>query len=467
MSKKAKKRIIAAVVLTVLAAASVFCAWFFLGGRTGGPAVSVEKVSVITGMDGGVVNRFAGIVEPAATQEIYLEASRTLSKTYVEVGEEIDAGHALLAYDVEELELQMEQMELDISRIESEIDSTNKQIDILKKQRDKATASLQLEYTTQIRSYEAQVKQSEYNLKARKLDLERIKDSIDNSVVYSEIAGTVRSISDGASRSGGSSDGSSEAYMVIMSPDEFRVKGEINEQNITDLAAGAAVTIRSRRSESQSWKGVIDYVDVENPVSSANSYYYSGGDELSRSSKYPFYITLDSSYGLMTGQHVFIEPDSGTAARSGVWLLEYYIMTDEAGSYVWAVDQKRDRIEKRYVTLGSYDSATRCYEITAGLTGDDEIAFPEAGIYEGQAVTREGFTGYTDGSYVPQVTDTPISTAEPGTETEPVASTEPGEDGEVTPPEVNTSIPPASGSNVTTPTENEPATDAGLGEYGN
>ena len=45
------------------------------------------------------------------------------------------------------------------------------------------------------------------------------------------------------------------------------------------------------------------------------------------SSTYPFYVNLDSSDGLMLGQHVYIEPDEGQdEQKAGLWLSEVYIV---------------------------------------------------------------------------------------------------------------------------------------------
>ena len=43
--------------------------------------------------------------------------------------------------------------------------------------------------------------------------------------------------------------------------------------------------------------------------------------------------------------------------------------------YVWAANDK-DRLEKRYVTLGGYDEMQMAYEVLEGLTVEDEIAYP-------------------------------------------------------------------------------------------
>ena len=49
----------------------------------------------------------------------------------------------------------------------------------------------------------------------------------------------------------------------------------------------------------------------------------------------------------------------------------------------------RDRLEKRYVTLGGYDEMQMAYEVLEGLTVEDEIAYPSETCVAGAVVTRD------------------------------------------------------------------------------
>jgi HlyD family secretion protein len=133
-------------------------------------------------------------------------------------------------------------------------------------------------------------------------------------------------------------------------------------------------------------------IDRENPSSSnSSSYWYSdSSDSDTNSSTYPFYVDLDSSDGLMLGQHVYIEPDNGQEdVKTGVWISEYYIVdADTASPYVWAANEK-ERLEKRSVVLGEYDEGLGEYEIISGLTEDDSIAFPDDTLEEGLPTTTD------------------------------------------------------------------------------
>ena len=81
----------------------------------------------------------------------------------------------------------------------------------------------------------------------------------------------------------------------------------------------------------------------------------SSGDDTTSSSSYPFYVTLDSSDGLMLGQHVYIEMDEGQEEqKTGIWLRDYYTVDAVMESpYVWAVDSKRQTGEALPVVLGT------------------------------------------------------------------------------------------------------------------
>ena len=113
---------------------------------------------------------------------------------------------------------------------------------------------------------------------------------------------------------------------------------------------------------------------------------YGSSDDMTTASKYPFYVTLDSSDGLMLGQHLLVSMDDmsdDSIDKSGIWLYSDYVLTDEDGkSYVWAAD-KKDRLEKREVEVGQTDDTAGDCEIKSGLSEDDMIAFPSDSYQEG------------------------------------------------------------------------------------
>lgn len=385
------------VAVAVVAVAGALI--YFLGGSTSDTLVPVETVSNIVGMNGGLQNRYAGVVEAQDTLEIELDSSMTFGECYVEVGEEVSEGQKLFSYDTDALELELEQLSLDIERAESGVKTTASTISDLKALLKKATTdAAKLNYSQQIQSYELEQKQAEYDIKSKKLERDKLSDKIDNAIVTAEMAGIIQSISSTTSSGNEYNYGesTSNAYITILAAGEYRIRGNINELNVYDLETGSAVIIRSRLDDSVTWTGVIDNVDIDNPVENSGDnygYYMSSSDETTSSTKYPFYITLDDAEGLLLGQHVYIEPSSGAGDSNAIWLSEYYIIqeeTEDGGAYVWAANS-RDKLEKRSVTLGEYNELECKYEILDGLTPEDEIAWPTDELSAGMSVTREGF----------------------------------------------------------------------------
>ena len=165
--------------------------------------------------------------------------------------------------------------------------------------------------------------------------------------------------------------------MTIMATGEYRIKGKINEQNMSEIQEGMDMIIYSRVDENQTWKGTLTTIDRESNSSNSNSSYgdSDSGDSQTTSSTYPFYVDLDSSDGLMLGQHVYLMADNGQDEQEdGIWLEDYYFITD--------------KLEKREVTLGDFNDETFKYEVLDGLTVDDYIAFPGDDCVEGAPVTR-------------------------------------------------------------------------------
>ena len=295
--------------------------------------------------------QFSGVVEPQETKEIKLDTSKTVSEIAVQEGDHVNAGDPLFTYDVESMQLELQQGNVDIERMENEIASNKQQIAQLESEKKNASADDKLTYTTQIQSLQTDIAKSEYDIKTKKIELEKLQNTINNATVKAEITGTVQSLKTVEQLQ---SDGT-DVLMKIMSDGEFRVKCTISEQNIQSIYQDEPMVLRSRVDDS-SWKGTISEISTEADNSQNNSMMYGSSDDMTTASKYPFYVTLDSSDGLMLGQHLLVSMDDmsdDSIDKSGIWLYSDYVLTDEDGkSYVWAAD-KKDRLEKREVEVGT------------------------------------------------------------------------------------------------------------------
>ena len=372
----------------------------------------VSKVSVITGSETTAVNRFAGVVEPQKTVNVKIESGRKVKEVEVKTGEEVKAGQLLFEYDLSSIEDDLKQAQLDLDRLKNEQISLTEQIATLEAEKKKAKAEDQLSYTIEIETNKMNLKKNEYSQKSKQSEIDKLQSATQNTEVRSEIDGVIQKIDtskmtsdDGdsvddssamdSSMSSGDGSSDSSAFITILSTGAYRVKGKVNEQNRDSIVPGEAVIIRSRVDSSKTWKGTMGSVDVNNGTSddSSNDMYMgmasTSSDDQTTSTSYPFYVELDSSDGLMLGQHVYVEKDEGqTENREGLWLTSYYIIQEDGQDpYVWAAGS-HDKIEKRKVTLGEYDEKLDQYQITDGLTEDDYIAYPEDSITEGEKVTK-------------------------------------------------------------------------------
>lgn len=405
-----KKGLIVAGVLLVAAVGAGGYGWYYYNGNiigsSDGPAVYVSTVSTITGAVSGVTNRYAGVVEPQETVEVNIEGSRKVKAVNVKTGQEVKKGQLLFEYDLSSIQEDLQQAKLDLDRLKNEALSLTDQIATLEKEKKSASKDNQLSYTIEIETNKMNLKKNEYDQKSKEAEIEKLQNATGNTEVRSEIDGVIQKIDtskmsteDGdvldegyTDDSMSASDSESDAFITILSTGAYRVKGQVNEMEAQTFIEGDPIIVRSRLDESQIWRGTLGSIDRDNAVSDSNNSMYWGmmdtSDSQTTSSTYPFYVALESSDGLMLGQHVYIERDNGQEdKKDGLWLSEFYIVdADEEDPYVWAVDEN-EKLEKRSLILGNYDSDLGEYEIVDGLTLKDYIAYPADDLEEGMATT--------------------------------------------------------------------------------
>ena len=400
MNKK-KKIIIAAVsaAAAVAVAVSGIAIWKLSSDNQSGEKVFVSPVADINTVNmislGG--DCFSGVIESQKSLDVKYDTSKTIKEILVNEGDEVSEGTELFTYDVEAMELELEQGELEIEKFNNDIDSMQKQITQLESDKKNASSDDKFSYSAQIQTLKTDISKAEYDKKVKNSELEKLKNSIKNSTVKSEMSGTVKKVNSPNSGNSNPEDmygenTDADVVMTIIASGDFRVKGTVNEQNMMAISADMPMIIRSRTDETVTWNGTVTEIGSE-PIQDNSGVMYSGdSDEMSTSSKYPFYVSLDSNEGLMLGQHVIIEPDygqSGMEEKTGVWIYEDYIVTDDDGkTFVWAAG-KKDRLEKKYVEIGEKDENYGDCQIVSGLTDDDSIAYPAEDYEEGMPTTTD------------------------------------------------------------------------------
>ena len=368
-------------------AAALVCALCLTLSACGGSgtAVYVQSVERLAAM-GGIApgNRFLGMVVSEHTAEINRDADKTIAELLVKEGDDVKEGQALFSYDTEELQLNLDKKNLELEQLKSSIESYKEKIKTLERERSGLSGTAKLQYTVEIQSAQVDQKEAELKLKTKEDEVKKAQELLDNSTVTSPITGRVQKINENDTTD---SDGKPAAYITIQQSGAYRVKGVLGELQRGSLKEGDRVKLVPRTEENAAWTGTVTLVDYENPTqgSDTDRYYGSSSDEMTTASRYPFYVELDSTDGLMLGQHLYIELDTGTDAP-GVGISGAFLCYNEDGSaYVWA--EKGGKLEKRAVTLGDYDPMTDVQKITEGLSLEDYIAYPDPELCRSGAPT--------------------------------------------------------------------------------
>ena len=372
------------------------CLTLTLAGCSRGTAVYVQSVETLASM-GGIApgDRFPGLVVSENVTEISKDSEKTIEELLVKEGDDVTEGQELFSYDTEALQLTLDKQRLELEQLNATIENYQAQIATLERDRNRASANNKLQYTIEIQSAQLDLKEAEMNVKTKEAEVLASETLLENATVVSPVSGRVQSISE----SGTDNFGNPLPYITIQQAGSYRIKGTLGELQRGGILEGSRMKIISRTDPDTFWTGTITLVDYESPYqgSDYDQYYGMSADEMGSSSKYPFYVELDSTEGLILGQHIYMELETEEEEASAVSLSSAFFCYDEDGSvYVWA--ENRGKLEKRTVTLGEYNPMQDTYQVTEGLSEEDYIAFPDAQLcQEGAPTTHDQVVQETEG----------------------------------------------------------------------
>ena len=359
------------------------------GGQT---QINVEQAGMLASAATSA-DKFAGMVVSENVVEIERDTEKQIQELYVAAGDTVRVNEKLFEYDTDTLSLTIDKQQLELDKLTQQIKdlttqktSVEKQIktEKAKKKKDQ-NADLLVSLDIQLRSVNADLTTANYEKKTKQAEMNYNKDMLKNAVVRSPIKGTVRSVNE-----------SGTPYITIQQDGAFQVKGTLNELSLNaGIMEGVGVTILSRTDPTAYWTGTVTMVDYNSASGEEQDNMFGGYvDPMATSTSYPFYITLDSTEGLLLGQHVYIQISAGAIGDELLRIPENYILDvtmDEetwltTGS-VWGVDMETMTLVKLPVTLGEYDPTYGTYVILDGITPESFLADPaEPGVKEGAAV---------------------------------------------------------------------------------
>ena len=373
------------------------------GGQT---QINVEQAGILASAATSA-DKFAGMVVSENVVEIERDTEKQIQELYVAAGDTVRVNEKLFEYDTDTLSLTIDKQQLELDKLTQQIkDLTTQKTNLekqikdldtkIKKEKDK---KVKAEYENQRSTLDLQLRtvkadQTESTLKKSTLQAEMTynKNMLKNAVVRSPIKGTIRSVNE-----------SGTPYITIQQAGAFQVKGMLSELSLgSGIMEGVAVTILSRTDPTASWTGTVSLVDYNSGDSDEQDNMFGGGDPMSTSTSYPFYITLDSTEGLLLGQHVYIQISAAAVGDDLLRIPEHYVMdvlmdeeTWTTTGTVWGVNPETGKLTKVTVTLGEFDPTYGTYVILEGITAESYLADPtDPGVKEGAAVYQRSELEY-------------------------------------------------------------------------
>ena len=366
------------------------------GGQT---QINVEQAGMLASAATGS-DKFAGMVVSENVVEIERDTEKQIQELYVAAGDVVRVNEKLFEYDTDTLSLTIDKQQLELDKLTQQIkDLTTQKTNVEKqiktekaKKKKDQNADLLVSLDIQLRSVNADLTTANYEKKTKQAEMNYNKDMLKNAVVRSPIKGTVRSVNENGT-----------PYITIQQAGAFQVKGMLNELSLgSGIMEGVSVTILSRTDPTASWTGTVSLVDYNSADSDEQDNMFGGGDPMSTSTSYPFYITLDSTEGLLLGQHVYIQISAAAVGDDLLRIPEHYVMdvlmdeeTWTTTGTVWGVDPATNKLVKVPVTLGEYDPTYGTYVILEGITAESYLADPtDPGVKEGAAVYQRSELEY-------------------------------------------------------------------------
>ena len=353
------------------------------------PAVAAALVVVLTGCSsnvnpvavqradqlsasGVVKERFPGEVVSEASVQVQKDNTKVLEECYVTVGQTVKMGDKLFSYDLDSVKIALEKQQLEVDKMKNEQNSYGDQKrDLENKLKAAGSSSEKVRLTLEINTLKTQLMETEYQLKAKAKEIAGLQEMLENVDITSPVDGVIQKVDE---------EGESGAYITIQQSGAFKVRGTLNEMSMkSGLTVGSRVKIISRLDSGNTWEGqVISVGNQSQPQDNSMD-----ANAQLNSTDYPFFVELQSTEGLLLGQHVYLELVAEDEME-GLWIPENYLMDmevnpgDGTASAKVLVAGGNGKLQSVTVGLGQYHETSGCYEVLSGLKADAYVADPQA-----------------------------------------------------------------------------------------
>ncbi len=378
------KKIVSLICAAAMAFALCACAQ-----EDGGIAVQRADSLINASLAG---ERYAAMVVSEDVTEIRRDSTKQVEELFVALGDTVKAGDKLFSYDLEALELNLEKQRLEIEKMKNDLNGYKDQLTKLENQLARTYNEVdKSRLTLEINSLKTSILEIEYQMVAKENSVVDIEETLQNVDVVSPVDGTVRAINE---------EEGAQSYITIQQEGAYKIKGSLNEMNINaGIMPGVRVRAYSRVEKGVYWEGTVLNIDTDQPEENKNDYWYGAVDPMTDSTNYVFFVELDSTEGLLLGQHLYIEL-APTAEKEGLWVPEGFLASidfDEEGnmSATVFVAESNGKLALRKVALGMYDGMDFTYEILEGISAEDYVADPtDSGCAEGASVSYRNVSDF-------------------------------------------------------------------------
>ena len=132
------------------------------------------------------------------TVDVKYDTQKTVKEILVKDGDSVKKGDKLLNYDVEQIQMKIDGAKLEIERLQNDIETYKNEIEQYERERQTAAGDAALTCTQNILQRKSQIAKTEYDIKAKNIDLTKLESSLENAFVTAPIDGTIKELKDPA-----------------------------------------------------------------------------------------------------------------------------------------------------------------------------------------------------------------------------------------------------------------------------